>query len=1073
MSIRGCHLFRREWLRRAAVLTFSALVPLSAPAENPTDEQRAEKAAAARAEARVVIQGAVASEPVWPVTTGRNLRDAPTLVPWKPGDPIKEIPRRDGGGPAVIPGPPANPTSWVRDPLLDLQDAVDKATGVSRAFTTPAVNIAGLAFNGSTPPDTVGDVGPSHYIQMLNGPGGSSVAAWNKDGSPDFGPVSLAPALGMGICATGAGDPIVLYDRLADRWLLTEFSGAGNALCVYVSQTPDPGGAYFTYVFNTPNFPDYPKYAVWPDGYYVSSNEDGPPAVYALERNQMLAGLAATVQRFTAPNLAGFGFQALTPGDLDGAAAPPVGSPAYFMRHRDDEVHNAGSNNPSVDFLEIWEFSVDWATPANSTFTGPTNIPMTEIDSDLCGLVSFMCFPQPSGQQLDPLREVIMWRLQYRNFGTYETLVGNLTTDVDGTDHGGIRWFELRKAGAGGWALEQEGTYAPDGDNRWMGSIAMNAQGDLAIGYSVASLTQSADIRYIGRKAADAPGTLTTGETVLAAGSGSWGANRWGDYSAMSVDPVDDCTFWHTHMYSSGGGQWATRIGAFRFDSCGGPPGDCGNGVLDAGEGCDDGNAFDGDGCSSVCQVEEGYVCTDPTPGADNVIADPSFEAGTPNPAWGETSTNFGTPLCDAGCGGPGGTDGAWYAWFGGIGAFEQATLEQAVTIPVGATTLSFDLQVGVCDSPADFFDVRIDGIDVFTTDPCTADTGYDTQSVDISGFADGGPHALLLDSVSNAVNGGNSNFFVDNLVLGAPPQPSICTLDGTACFAEDFNAGIASLAAWTRFDTGPLSLDWGTTDDGFCGSASTSSGNHTGGTGEAACIDSDAAGNGEVNSYLCSPPFEVDPGGSELGFLYNYQIFSLTAEDAFEVLIGNAAPSPATIGSYDSLRLDTTAQGTFGSPPGVAFTEDLSAYGGEIVHLCFRYGANFDWYAQVDDIVVSGCAVPDSDEDGLADNEDNCIFEPNGPAMPDAGGNVQLDTDGDGIGNACDADLTNDCNVNFGDLADLKSVFFPRPYAEVADFNGDGLVNFGDLALMKSTFFNGANPGPGPSGIPNICSPP
>ena len=201
-----------------------------------------------------------------------------------------------------------------------------------------------------------------------------------------------------------------------------------------MSSDPIAGG-WFNYDFTTPNFPDYPKYAVWPDAYYVSSNEAGPSAAYALDRTNMLAGLAAAAPvRRTAPDLAGFGFQALIPSDLDGPA-PPAGSPNFFMRHRDDEVHNAGSNDPTQDFLEIWEFSVNFGTPADSTFTQVANIPVAEFDSDLCGLVSFFCFPQPgTATTLDPLREVIMWRLQYRNFGTHETLVGNFVTDVTGTD---------------------------------------------------------------------------------------------------------------------------------------------------------------------------------------------------------------------------------------------------------------------------------------------------------------------------------------------------------------------------------------------------------------------------------------------------------------------------------------------------------------------------------------------------------------------------------------------------------------------------------------------------------------
>jgi hypothetical protein len=306
------------------------------------------------------------------------------------------------------------------------------------AFDTPSINVAGID-NNSNPPDTVGDVGPNHYVQMVNS---SFYQVYDKSGNI-VQAATAVDSLGTGVCSTGRGDPIVLYDEPADRWLLTEFAQPGDdTLCTYVSDTADPTGTYTEYQFPTPNFPDYPKYSVHPDAYFVTSNEGGPSPIYALDRTNMLAGNpAAAPIRVTVPDLTGFGFQALTPADLDGPAPAP-GSPAYFMRHRDDEVHNVGSNDPTQDFLELYTISNVNFTAGTMSLSGPQNIGISEIDSDLCGLVSFSCFPQPgTGVTLDPLREVVMWRLQYRDFGTHETLVGNLVTDVDGTDHGGVRWF--------------------------------------------------------------------------------------------------------------------------------------------------------------------------------------------------------------------------------------------------------------------------------------------------------------------------------------------------------------------------------------------------------------------------------------------------------------------------------------------------------------------------------------------------------------------------------------------------------------------------------------------------------
>ena len=447
---------------------------------------------------------------------------------------------------------------------------VQQGGGGQEQFDTPVLNFDGHDFNGAQPPDMVGDVGIDYYIQALNHPDGTEFSIYHKsDGSLALGPVildTLAPPGSPG--ANGAGDPIVLYDHLADRWLLAEFTSplSGTSLNVYISQTDDPtDNLWHFYSVSTPDFPDYPKIGVWPDGYYVSTNEDAP-AVYVLDREHMLLGLPARpAQRFVAPPLAGFPFQALTPSDLDGPPPPP-GSPNYFMRHRDDEAHNPGQNDPSQDFLEVWEFRADFNVPANSSFTQAANIAISEFDSDLCGLESFNCFPQPNSLiTLDPLREVIMHRLQYRRFVGYETLVGSFVTDVDSTDHGGVRWFELRRAGGGTWSLLQEGTIAPDANHRWISSIAMDGNGSIAVGYNVSGTNLSPGIRYTGRLATDPLGTMPQGEHVLVAGQGNNGINRWGDYSAMSVDPVDDRTFWFTGEYADNG-VWSTRIGSMKLE---------------------------------------------------------------------------------------------------------------------------------------------------------------------------------------------------------------------------------------------------------------------------------------------------------------------------------------------------------------------------------------------------------------------------------------------------------------------------------------------------------------------------
>jgi hypothetical protein len=493
-----------------------------------------------------------------PATVTPNLRDQPKVDAWQPGDPIKEIPRRWTRATPVVPPP----TPMV-DPLLALQATRGRTPD---AIGAPVLNFNGGGFSGVNPPDTVGDVGLTQYVQMINFSSGSQIRVWNKAGTLVAGPTAL-DSLGTGNCASGLGDPIVLWDQDAQRWLLSEFSSGGNRMCVYISQTSDATGAYFAYQFTATNFPDYPKYAVWPDAYYVGTNENSP-AVYALQRSAMLTGAVASSQRFIAPDLSGFPFQMVPPADWDGATPPPAGAPAVFLRHRDSESHGSPG---AADTLQLFEFHVDFATPANSTFTGPVNINIAEIDSDLCGLSSFSCIPQPSGANpLDPLREVVMNRPQYRNRGTHQVMVGSFATDITGTNQAGTRWFELRKTGAS-WTLFQEGTiFTPVSDttNRWMATTAMDGTGNIAVAYNVSSSTVFPGLRYTGRLSTDPAGTMGSEQTIIA-GTASNASIRYGDYASITVDPVNDCTFWVTGEWNAAT-QWSTRVATFRF-----PAGEC------------------------------------------------------------------------------------------------------------------------------------------------------------------------------------------------------------------------------------------------------------------------------------------------------------------------------------------------------------------------------------------------------------------------------------------------------------------------------------------------------------------
>ena len=317
--------------------------------------------------------------------------------------------------------------------------------------------------------------------------------------------------------------------------------------------------------------PDYPKLAVWPDAYYVTYNQgnDGyfvGAAACAVNRANMLKGDSATMQCFT--NI-GTTYGALLPGDLDGTTAPPSGSPAYFL--------SFDTNDQS---LNLFQFHVDWTTPANSTFTGPTNISVAAFNEP-CGETSVEltyttghCIPQEgTSEELDSYGDRVMYRLGYRNLGSHQSLVVNHTVNTGSSgSNTGIRWYELHNTGSG-FTLYQQGTYAPDSNYRWMGSIAMDKAGDIALGYSVSSSSMYPSIRYTGRLPSDTLGQMESEIDVLSAAGVKTGAEtttyRWGDFATMAIDPTDDCTFWFTTEYlATTGAHWSTRIASFNFPSC-------------------------------------------------------------------------------------------------------------------------------------------------------------------------------------------------------------------------------------------------------------------------------------------------------------------------------------------------------------------------------------------------------------------------------------------------------------------------------------------------------------------------
>lgn len=475
-------------------------------------------------------------------------------------------------GPLVISRPPVH----LPDPVWQKE----QNTLAASAFTI--INQFDVfPYNGVTPPDPSGDAGLDRYVSSTNGPnntGGTRLAVYDKNGTV------IAPLVSFNSLGTqggGSGDPIVLWDERSSRWFIAEMSTSPRSIRIYVSQTTNPIGTYFQYIIPTPqsaqNFPDYPKFGFWNDKLIMTSNEarvnasnpaDAARNVYVFDRAAMVAGNAITPVSFWTDRPSGFTLQNTVPADVDGTLNPDAGSKPLLFRHRDDEI-NPGSPDNTKDFIEYWELDVNFSNPAASVMTGPLRINVSEFDSHLCSLGIVGCFAQPgTSTRLHAINQMLMYRVQYRRFASHESIVMNWVTDVNGADRGGIRWCEIRRTGTD-WFLYQEGTFAPnDGLNRWMGTIAQDKNGNIALGYAVGSGSKFPSLRITGRQANDPLGIMTEPETEVATGTNGSTQERWGDYFHMSVDPVNDENFWLNGMYSTGGVLWRTRVANFKFNTC-------------------------------------------------------------------------------------------------------------------------------------------------------------------------------------------------------------------------------------------------------------------------------------------------------------------------------------------------------------------------------------------------------------------------------------------------------------------------------------------------------------------------
>jgi hypothetical protein len=449
---------------------------------------------------------------------------------------------------------------------------IDRVDPVGQDVYLPGVRTTNLlsfdaitgAQGGAIPPDTNGSVGSTQYVLTVN----LDYAVYDKaTGTQLLAPTRLNTIWSGfgGLCQTVAGgDPIVLWDKPARRWFISELAYNGgftqNFLCAAVSTSEDATGTYNRYAFAFGStLPDYPHYSVWPDAYYVGVNAFGAGwgEPCALNRAAMLAGSAATIVCFpaTPPNMG------YLPSDLDGATLPPAGAPGHFVE--------IGNNTTS---LNEFDFHVDFVTPANSTFTGPHVITVPSFTL-LCGGGGGACIHQPSpGSLLDALGDRLMHRLAYRNFGDHESMVvGHSVRPTRGNAEAAMRWYELRATPPGStFTLFQTGTFQNRTISLWMGSVGMDKMGNIAMGMSAVNTTNvKPTIVYTGRNAADPLGQMQAPFVVVRGTGVQTGTNRWGDYSSMSIDPADDCTFYYTtEYYKTNGTNWISHINSFRFTDC-------------------------------------------------------------------------------------------------------------------------------------------------------------------------------------------------------------------------------------------------------------------------------------------------------------------------------------------------------------------------------------------------------------------------------------------------------------------------------------------------------------------------
>ncbi|PWT92993.1 MAG: hypothetical protein C5B54_02600, partial [Acidobacteria bacterium] len=777
---------------------------------------------------------------------------------------------------------------------------------------------------GCLPPDTNGDVGPNHYVQVVN----EHIQVFDKTGTSLLGPETIATlwqGFGGGCENDGFGDPIALYDHLADRWLISQFAfpPGSNHQCVAISVTGDPTGSYFLYDFNLGQLVnDYPHFGVWPDGYYMTDNQFNGNSwagagVYAFERSKMLTGDPAQIVYFDLFTV-DQNFGGMLPNDLDGPA-PDVGTPATFAEVDDDSVFG-------TDRISLWQFHVDWNNTANSTF-GISGEPNIHLDTDpfdwnMCNF-NRDCIPQPNTSQgLDAITDRLMHRLQYRNINGVAYLVGNHTVDVDGNDHAGVDWFQLKNDGSG-WVINNQGIYAPDSDNRWMGSAAMDSAGNIAIGFSVSSSNTFPSIRYTGRLASDPAGQMSQGENSIIEGTGSQTSffARWGDYSGLVVDNTIganggiDCDFWYTTEYlqQTSDADWKTHVGAFSFapSACGGPHGDIHGKVTD--------NSTTDPIVGATVKVSPGGFATTTDAGGNY-----HFTLGVGN--YDITASKYGyIPKTNSGVAVTDGGDTP-----------SDFALDLAPHVTVSGT---------VTDGSGHGWPLyaRID-ITGYPGGPVFTNPSDGTYSVDLLQSTD---YTMNVNAISSGYTTGTRDINETNATATEDFQLTItqaCNAPGYAStgsgVSENFDSG-SQPTGWTVIDNEGNNDVWTFTDP-------ESQPNNTGGSGLFAVINSDFYGDGQSqDTELRSPVHDFSGQASvHLTFDTDFRYFGFPPEVGDVDVSNDGGANWTNVVRYQN-----------GSTRGPHHEDiDISTIAGNQSNVMVRfhyYNATFEWWWQIDNVEI------------------------------------------------------------------------------------------------------------------------